>query len=373
MTFISSPYFVVFIFLAMLSLITADRRGKKYTDISLFLSFVVLSLLSGLRDSSPDQASYALIFREIPSLIELVIGGRNYEAFSMEWGFLFLLSVIKTFTSSETVMFVSLSCLTVGGVVYACKKLSPYPVLSVLIYFSWFYYSNLGALRHALLSSVLILAIVFVVNNKFFKLWFAYISSIFIHKIGLFSSFLYLVNKKRFTSKIYFLLLLFSLLIAINGGLFFFAYDLIYNYLPESWQEKVYLYVTFSANGSFDTNFGGQESIFRGSTVKHSLIVAFALIYFKALESKFFDKFSITFGVYVFSLIFMFLFLDFKIATDRISNYLAISEIIIIPMLITLFSVNDRPMVFFTIILGLLYQVYRLVGNQLYPYKFILL
>ena len=63
MDVIGSIYFIVFVILATLSAITIDQRGKKYTDLSLLFSFVILVLLAGLREGSPDQLSYAYIFR----------------------------------------------------------------------------------------------------------------------------------------------------------------------------------------------------------------------------------------------------------------------------------------------------------------------
>jgi hypothetical protein len=258
MTVIGSVYFLVFIFLVMLSVITCSRRGEKYTNVGLFLSFAVLSLLAGFRGSSPDQNTYERIFNEAPSLIDLLMNGGNYDAFNVEWGFVFLLSIIKTLTTNPTVMFLLLACIVIGIVVYACKKLSPYPILSILVYFCWFYYSNLGALRHALVSSLLLLAIVFVVNNKVLKTCFIYITSGLIHKVGLSVLSLYLVKKVKPSKTTLVLFFVVSFVIALFGGVFVVLFEFLSDYLPAAWQNKLDLYVIFSESEGFDTNFSGK-------------------------------------------------------------------------------------------------------------------
>jgi hypothetical protein len=369
---IASPYFPIFIIIAIFSAVTANARGRKYTNILLFISFVILALLAGLREFSPDQKTYALTFKETRSIFDLMIYGINYEDLEMEWGFLFLLSIIKTLTSNVTVMFILLSSINVGIVVYACKKLSPYPILSVLIYYSWFFYSNLGALRHAFISSLLLLTVVFVVNNKFLKSWFLYIASASFHKVGLFVIIVFLVKKIKPKLGKYLFILSFSFVAAVFGGLFYASFDLLYYYFPESWQNKMNLYIEFSSNGAFDTDFAGKESIIKGTTIKQLFIVLTSMVYYPILRGKFNDKFNIVFGVYLSSIILLLLFIDFKVASDRVSSYLAISEIILIPMLLTIVSLRERALILFVIFGVLFVQISMLYGNQLYLYKLVL-
>ena len=369
MAVIGSLYFIVFIKLIMLSVITMDQRGKKYTGLSLFISFVSLVLLAGLREASPDQQTYALIFQNTQSLFSPLVYGAKEQFSNVEVGFLALLSVIKTVTANETLMFIMLAGVTIGPIVYASKRLSPYPLLSILIYFSWFYYFNLGALRHALISSLLLLTIVFVVDNKFFKTWASYITPVLIHKVGLFIGIVYLVKKLKLEARTYFAILLISLGVAIFGGIFFLLFEFFSDYLPEAWNEKLYLYVTFSESGAFDTNFAGSERILKGSTIKQLFVVLVCLRYFSALRLKFRNKFDIIFGLYISSIIVGLIFIDFKIVSDRVSNYLSISEIILLPMVLSIVVMRDRILILFAIFSLMFLQLSMLYGNQLYLYK----
>ena len=369
MPLFGSVYFLVFIILVTFSLITIDKRGKKLTNICLLFSFLILTLLAGLRQASPDQKTYALMFKNAPSLLDYISPGSNYDSSNVEVGFIFLLSVIKAVTSNETVMFFSLASIVLGIVVYASKRLSPYPLLSVLIYFSWFYYSNLGALRHALISSLLLLIIVFLVKNKSVKAFLISIISFFIHKIGVFLPILYLILKFDIKPILYFVLLTSSIIVAIYGGLFLWIFDLLRDFLPTNWHDKLDSYIYFTENGGFDTKFGGKEDLIKGSSIKQLSIIIVALLYFKVLNFKFNKSFNIILGLYISSIILMFLFVDFKIVTDRVSHYLAITEILLLPMILSIVESRQRIVILLAIFCFMLFQIYLQYPNQLYLYK----
>lgn len=373
----------------MFSLITIDKIGKRYTNLFLLISFVILVFIAGLREGTPDQLSYVYIFENTQSLISYLVNGPQEQFFrygielidvkppdgygyGLEFGFILLVSVIKSLTANVTIFFIILAVIIIGPVVYASKRLSPYPLLSVLIYFSWFYYFNLGALRHALISSLLLLTIVFVVNNKFFITWTMYLISAFLHKVGLFIGIIYLVEKLKLKPRTYFAILMISFGIGIFGGLFILSFGLLSNYLPETWNEKLYLYQALSKSGGFDTNFSGSESIVKGSTIKQLIIIFVSSLYFSALRLKFGRTFDIIFGVYISSLIIMLVFIDFKIVSDRVSIYLSISEIILIPMVLSIVVNRDRKFILFLIFSLMFVQLSMLYGNQLPLYKMVL-
>jgi len=365
MNVVFSVYFPVFVMTALFSIVSISKEGKKYTSLYLFFSFIAFLLMAGLRESSPDQMSYALVFEQTRSLFDLVEYGFNYEALGFQWGFLSLLSVIKSITNNETVMFFMLAFINIWLVVYSCKEISPYPMLSVFIYYSWFYYSNLGALRHAMLSGMVMLTLVFVVNNKTLKALFFYLYSIAVHKTGVFVLSIYLVSKLKLQAKGYYVLLFFMISVALFGGAAYFMIELLYPFLPESWREKIYLHVALG-------RFSGQEDLIRGTVFKQLSILLVCLVYFSPLKKRFSRKFSIIFGTYFFSTAWLLLFLDFKIIGDRVSSLLSISEVLLIPMLLSIVSLQERIYVLALIIGVMFFQVTRLYGEQFYLYKSIL-
>ena len=111
------------------------------------------------------------------------------------------------------------------------------------------------------------------------------------------------------------------------------------------------------------------ENILKGSSIKQLLVVLISLFYFSELRLKFSNKFDVIFGVYISSIILMFIFIDFKIASDRISNYLAITEIILLPMILSVAVVRERILVLFPFFSLMFIQLSLLYGNELYLYK----
>ncbi len=368
MSVILSIYFPVFLLLSLFSIVTIDREGSRYINLYLAFSLILLVLLAALRDLSPDQITYAIVFEHTNSLLEWFKNGSNFnhsKLIQYNPGFLTFLSIIKVFTSNATLMFLTIAFSNVWMVIYSCKKLSPYPVLSVLIYYSWFYYSNLGALRHAVLVAVLMLLLVVVINNKAIKSFLLYLYAMTIHKVGAFVLSIYLLKKLKFKSKSYSFFLIVAFAIGFFGGISYLAIDLLYQFLPGSWQEKIDAHVAWGL-------FSGKEDLFRGQVIKQMAILVACLFYFSPLTKRYSDKFNILFGTYLVSTVSLFLFVDFKLIGDRVSNLLGVVEIILIPMLLSIVISRDRFYALLLIIIVMFLQITLLYGEQFYYYKSIL-
>ena len=85
-----------------------------------------------------------------------------------------------------------------------------------------------------------------------------------------------------------------------------------------------------------------------------------------------FPAFPILLCAYAFSTFILFAFVDFRIVSNRMSNLLAIAEIVLIPMLFSLLPRRYKLSAFTLLLIGLAYQVHRGVGDQFYPYKSVL-
>ncbi len=359
----SAIYYIVFVFLCLLSLISISRGGKKYNQVSLISSTVLLVLFSGLRDGSPDQASYRNIFNDVAPLDEVLVGNHNYNEVYGEWGYLFLNSFIKFFSNSDVVLFLVLALLTIGIMSYVCRRISPYPLISILCYYSWFYYSNLGALRHALASSIILLAIFLLARNKKLLAGLFYLSSIFVHQVSISAAMLWF---SRFISRwrlFIVILVLIAIVISLMGGLGQKLLFIIIAFTSENVESKLLFYVQ-------SDKWGAEAGIFRGVVIKQLAIISVCLIYLKTLNNKFY-YFPVVFGFYIVGFLMLLLFQDFKVVADRVSNIFAIGEIILIPMMFSLIAGEGKIIAFFMLTLMLFYQVYRLAGDQFYPYQFI--
>lgn len=360
-----SIYYIIFFLLSVIALLSLTIQVKKYNSLLLVVVSVFLALFAGLRESSPDQGGYQYFFHTVASLADVITGNHNYDENYVEWGYKFLLSVIKFFTDNDIIMFVVIACLSVGGIAYSCRRISPYPLVSVLCYYSWMYYSNLGAIRHALAASLILLMIVALAMNKKIFSVPIYLSAVFVHQVSASAAMLWfvkIITKWRF---VIIFLLLGAIVIALKGGIALTSVSLFFQFFDANLQHKLLFYIQ-------DPRFGAEDTFARGVVLKQLLICLFCLFYIRTLNKKF-SAFPIVFGAYICSLLILLLFLDIRIINNRISNTFAISEIILIPMILSLFSGRKKVFAFSVLAFFLLFQVYLLVGNQFYPYQFVLL
>jgi len=362
--FFFSIYFIIFLWLATLSLLSITVEAKKYTPFLLFISFLILVLLAGLRAHSPDQPSYNRIFMYSLSIFEIIEYGNNFDDFPwIQKGFLALYSLIKTFTNSVVVMSFVIATLTIGTVTYSVNRLSPYPVVSMLVYFSWFYYFNLGSLRHSIISAFLLLLAVFIFNSKYIKSFILILISGGMHSVA-YTSIVLFFGRFKIKKYLYIFTLIISIVIAISGGIVYLGLSKFAYLLPELTQIKIRRYIGFGI-------FSISNPIISGLTVKSVFLIGITIFNMDILYKKF-DAFPIILFGYAVSVFTFFLFIDFKIIADRTSHFYSIFEIILIPMLLSIIRKEDRLFAFFILGCFLSYQLTLLYGEELYLYKSVL-
>ena len=360
-----SIYYIIFFILSFIALLSLTIQGKKYTFVLLVVVSVLLVLFAGLREGSPDQGSFRDFFYEVASLGEVLTGEHNYDENYIEWGYKFLLSVIKFFTDNDIIMFVVIASLSVGMVAYSCRRISPYPLISILCYYSWLYYSNLGALRHALASSLILLMIVFLAMKKTKLSVPIFLFATSVHRVTAAAFVIWFVNIIIRWHFLVALLLIVAIGISYQGGIGFKVASILFPYTGDLVQGKLQGY-------ALDEKWGVSNVFVRGIVIKQLLISLLCLFYFRTLKKNF-SAFPIAFGAYFVSLLMLLLFRDFTIINNRVSNVFIICEIILIPMIFSLFPGREKIFAYFVLVLVMLYQVSRLVGDQFYPYKFVFL
>jgi hypothetical protein len=360
-----SIYYIGFVLFSIFAVLSITREGKKYNHFSLIFVSSIMILFAGLRDGSPDQKDYRNIFYNVASLDEVIIGNDNYHEIHGEWGYLFLNSLIKFFFNNDVILFLLLALLTIGIVAYSCRRLSPYPLVSMLCYYSWFYYSNLGGLRQALATSLFLLMILMFSKNQKILATSVYLVSGFVHKVGLSAILIGLAHIVVKWRILLVLTLLTSIVISVTGVINKSNLDLILPFISDELGKRLLFYADSEL-------WGKAEGVLRGSVLKQSGIILISYIYRDTLKNKF-PVFPTLFYTYVIGFMIIILFQDFKIIADRLSNVFTIAEIILIPMLLSLISGKEKIIAFCMLIQVLLFQVYKLMGDQLYPYKFVLL
>jgi len=211
------PYYLIFFLLLLLAL--AEQLFKKLPFI--FGAFIVfcLILLSGLRgdDVSRDYTNYTVMFDETGSIKSYFI---NYGTnLFFEPLFYITVSLFKSiFGEFYFPIFLFFACFGIALKATGIFKFSPYPYLSLLLYFpSIFFLHDMTQIRIGLAGGIfLFLALPSLLkNNQRGKyIFYCLLATLFHYSCLLYLGLLF-VNRISFNKKKYLLLLVFCLLISI--------------------------------------------------------------------------------------------------------------------------------------------------------------
>lgn len=127
-----SYYLVILFFLASCSILGMFKIDKKLEYSLLFISFLALFLFSGLRyDVGMDYSSYEQLYKD--SLFQL-----NPEIKELGWAYLFYWC--RNIGISFSIIILLISFFTIYCVFVFIRRYSPYPFLSILIFFCFAQY-----------------------------------------------------------------------------------------------------------------------------------------------------------------------------------------------------------------------------------------
>lgn len=150
------PYFLLLGYIVIF--LTFSKRVK--SDFFFYLSFVTLTLFSGLRfDVGVDFISYSQMFVDF----------KNGDAlFLVEPANMFIINMVNMFNIDHQVIFLIYSLIIISGVFYFIKKLSPSKELSILLFVTIgiFYFSTFNGIRQWAAMSMMVIAIVKLIEAK---------------------------------------------------------------------------------------------------------------------------------------------------------------------------------------------------------------
>lgn len=192
-----TPYFVVLLLAVMLY--SGYQHGKN--KIFLFLAFIILTLLPGLRDMmvGTDTGGYA---REFMSIATYNNVSDVLSYFSVEKGWLALNFLISRLFSDYWAIMTATGAITAGCALYSIKRLSANGVLSLFIFITMGYYLQcFAAMRQSAAIAVYMLALPYLFAKDFKKYSIFCIIAALFHQTALVGIPLYFlftlpVNKK---------------------------------------------------------------------------------------------------------------------------------------------------------------------------------
>ena len=190
-------YISMLIFSLVMLFIAEKFKEKKVIRIMAFI-------LAGLSFFIVSAIRYGIgtdyINRYAKDYIKL---GSGKNVVNLEPGYKLLVSFCLLFTKDYTILFVITSAIIVFLTFYRICKESPYPVLSVLIYFLMgYFFHSLNIMREYLAISILLFAYPFLVNKKYIRFIICAIIAILFHYTsGLFLIAIFMCKKNIFDMK----------------------------------------------------------------------------------------------------------------------------------------------------------------------------
>lgn len=146
-------YFILIFIILLLGLSLKTSYSKRGRKIFIFVSFLLLTILSGFRAFSVgvDTMAYVAMFNNIDHL--------NFLQSRYEKGFLLFLKLIHRFTDNPTIFLLISSAICVGTVCYFVYKYSADPLFSILLYITLkAYFFQMTGIRQTLATAFVMIA-----------------------------------------------------------------------------------------------------------------------------------------------------------------------------------------------------------------------
>ena len=289
-----------------------------YVVLGLFYLFIILVMAATFRPSDmSDYQNYEYIFRT----------GENER---MEPGFMGLVHFLGSFVSEPRFFFACFAILSIGIRLKAIQKLSPSISLSLLIYLSnVFVLHDMIQIRCAIASSLALFAFKYIYERKVKQFVLTCGLALLFHYSAALILPLWFFNVHK-PQKIFFLSLIpASYVLAITGNLV----GSYVQYVPiEAVQEMWEIY-----------NYSTQNGLDEGVNIFNILhLFRCAICMFLCYNIDYISKYNefaiLLVKIYVASLVSFILFSDISAFAFRISEFLQVVEILLLPMLVYKFK-----------------------------------
>lgn len=219
-----TTYILMLLFSVVMLLIAQKYKENKIIKIGAFvLSALSFFVVSAIRyDVGTDY-----LFRYAPDYIKM---GQGIKVQNLEIGYKVIVWLCLLITKDYAIIFLVTSAIIIGLTFYTIYKESPYPVLSVIIYFgAGFFFHSLNLMRQYLAISVLLFSYRYLVDKKYLIFIICAIIACLLHSISLvFIISLLLCDKEVFDLK---RTIIISILLLVFGKyLWHYVVDLIINH-----------------------------------------------------------------------------------------------------------------------------------------------
>jgi len=327
-----------------------SRRNKYYLYLFI-LFFVLLFFIAGFRPVGIDRDS-----KNYARTIQLFVTTHNYN-FIRNGPSFYLIAELSKFLFDDVVrgVFILYALLGVSLKLYAIKKTSSFPLLSLIVYFCFYFILHeMTQIKIGVASAIFLLAIPDIINKNWKSYLIKTALAVSFHYTAIIMVFIYLINPKRNRQLFYLLLPLIGILLAItNTGKFFLMHPII-SFLPRFISYKINYYLSL-----YKVGWGTEINVFN---IYYSSLL---IIYYIAIINI--NKFKREIDVLQIKImgwtIFIFYFLySLPVFAFRISEFLGIVLIFTLPSLMSI--VREKHFISFIVFLYSISMLFNYIFVQ---------
>ena len=300
----------------------------------LLLLVILLAFFSGARDSitASDYINYINIYNSVPVLSGVFSLDAFFTARTEPFYYL-LNSIVKTIFNAYEPVFIVVSLLAVSLNLIAFRRLAPYFVVAVLLYFSHSYlYREFMQIRAGVACALLLMCIPALSEKRKVYFFLVVLLASGFHSAALLYFPMYWVYRKGISSSAYTVCILTALFFAI-------LFD-VKNIL--SLINDVGLLPRPLALYLFWDKYNYSLGILNPVTIKQIITVLFLIRYRNILTARV-PYFDVMLFLYVFSTFWLIAFNDFAIIAGRVATFFSIVEPILLPSTILVFRQKKIP------------------------------
>ncbi|SHG27087.1 EpsG family protein [Flavobacterium segetis] len=353
-----SFYITIFIILCFFSFIEGQNLDRRITSYFYFLFCFFFFILSFIRwETGTDWKNYFEYFQNARNTLE--------ENDPFEWGFGLLIRIVSFFTDNYSVFLFVAGLLLFAFQSMAIKKLSPYPIMSLLFLWS-IQFANILFVRQWIAVVILAYSVKFVKNRKIFPFILLVILAASFHRTSLlFFLSWWIYNLKISKKKMIVILILsisFSVILAkvieiVSGG------------LGSIVQAKIDMYLSADYNQETNEDLGLVSIIIKGFVNK--FLILFTSFYFYDKINARHPQFKGYLNLYWFGAVIYFSTISISLVFVRFSYAFDFFQIILVPYLFRAIENNVLKVVIFLIFFLYLFLRMWQVLNGPYVEEFI--
>jgi hypothetical protein len=355
-------YILYFIFLAILAIQYEFIPLKN--NYLLCTIILLLALLAGLRgiDVSRDYYNYRYIFDNV---YDLTANNPLSYLSIFEPGFFAIILFFRGIFEYNYVVAIMLfyAFTSVLLKVYAIKRLSINPYLTILFYFSYYFLVHeMTQVRIGLASGIFLIALIpFLKGKRIVFVGLILFASLF-HYSAIFYLLLLLFNTNKFNRNLYTIVLILSLILAIIK---LPLLNLLGNFDPSNLSDKLNNYVELTENGSVTVN------VFNSLNICNILCCIF-LLFFVNKETILNDNRLVLFLKCNILSIFLLSFLaGVPIFSFRFSELFGVAQIFLFTYLVRYLPLKKFNVLFLVLLAAFFFYVMGFYGNLLHPYQIV--